>query len=124
MLRHTATAAATACHVLGPACRLIADVFADNGFLTVVPDYFHGGSVSNSNSWPTTCCVFGHACRLIADVFADSGFLTLVPDYFQGEPMNIGLLETYEALPSSTSIAETALKTKRWNHTSMCLPAG
>jgi hypothetical protein len=27
-------------------CRLIADVFADNGFLCVVPDYLHGDPVS------------------------------------------------------------------------------
>jgi dienelactone hydrolase len=111
-------------HFYVPACRLIADVFADNGFLTVVPDYFQGDTISNSNSWPTTCCVFGHACRLIADVFADSGFLTVVPDYFQGDPINISLLETYEALPGSTSIAETELNAKWCNHTSMCLPAG
>jgi hypothetical protein len=47
-----------------------------------------------------------HQCRLIADVFADSGFLTVVPDYFQGEPMNIALLETYEALPSMSLLGK------------------
>jgi hypothetical protein len=47
-----------------------------------------------------------HACRLIADVFADNGFLTVVPDYFQGEPMNISLLETYEALPAMSLLGK------------------
>jgi hypothetical protein len=46
------------------------------------------------------------ACRLIADVFAGEGFLTVVPDYFQGEPMNIALLETYEALPSMSLLGK------------------
>jgi hypothetical protein len=43
---------------------------------------------------------------LIADVFADNGFLTVVPDYFQGEPMNISLLETYEALPGMSLLGK------------------
>lgn len=45
--------------------------------------------------------IFGYKLintRLIADAYADAGFTVVVPDYFEGEPMNMQLLEAFEAL--------------------------
>jgi hypothetical protein len=55
--------------------------------------------------------IFGYRlinARLIADVYADAGYICVVPDYFEGEPMNMQLLEAFEALPTQNFFGKIA----------------
>uniref|UniRef100_A0A383VKQ0 Dienelactone hydrolase domain-containing protein n=1 Tax=Tetradesmus obliquus TaxID=3088 RepID=A0A383VKQ0_TETOB len=74
-----------------------------------VPCYTSKPSSFNGCAIILATDIFGYKLvnsRLIADVYADNGFLTVMPDYFRGEPMNIALLETYEALPSMSLLGK------------------
>lgn len=73
--------------------------------------------------------------RLIADAYADAGYVCVVPDYFQGEPMNVQLLEAYEALSSQSLVGKIATGLQllllvakqplvRTGHASACFVAG
>jgi len=55
--------------------------------------------------------IFGYKlinARLIADVYADAGCTCVIPDYFEGEPMNMQLLEAFEALPTKSFLGKIA----------------
>lgn len=55
--------------------------------------------------------IFGYKlinARLIADAYADAGFTCVVPDYFEGEPMDMQLLEAFEALPTKSFFGKVA----------------
>jgi dienelactone hydrolase len=83
----------------------------EDGTIAGVPCYITKPAAANGCAVILATDVFGYKlinARLIADVYADAGYICVVPDYFEGEPVNMQLLEAYEALPTQNFFGKIA----------------